>query len=152
MKKESILYGIIGLLAGVVIAGFTAGYSVNHNSSGMMRAMGFNDDKVNTLSSQMHDNDVDTSMTMDGMVSGLKGKTGDDFDKAFVSEMIDHHQGAIDMAKLAEKNAKHDEVKSLAKDIITAQTSEITKMKSWELNWGYVNSSSSTDSTNHMMH
>lgn len=152
MKKESITYGIIGLLVGILITGFTAGYATNHGSSGMMRAMGFNDEKVHTLSSQMHGNDENASMTMSGMVSGLQGKTGDDFDKAFVSEMIDHHQGAIDMAKLAEKNAKHDEVKSLAKDIIAAQTSEITKMKSWELEWGYVNSSSSSDDMNHMMH
>ena len=30
----------------------------------------------------------------------LKNKTGDDFDKAFIEQMIIHHQGAIEMATL----------------------------------------------------
>ena len=64
-------------------------------------------------------------------------KTEDEFDKAFIEEMIVHHQGAIDMAQLARKNAGHDEIKSMADDIISAQTKEIDQMRQWQKDWNY---------------
>lgn len=67
----------------------------------------------------------------------LKNLKGDDFDKAFMEEMIIHHEGAIDMAKLIETNAKHDEIKQLGKDIIDAQSKEIDMMQTWQGDWGY---------------
>jgi uncharacterized protein (DUF305 family) len=75
--------------------------------------------------------------SMEAMVARLDGKTGDAYDQAFINEMIMHHQGAIDMAKMSEKNAKHEEVKTLSRDIITAQEKEIANMKMWLNNWGY---------------
>lgn len=71
-------------------------------------------------------------MSMNGMQSQLQGKTGDDFDKNFIDMMIAHHQGAIQMAGLAKQNAKHDEVKKMAGDIISAQSKEIDMMKEWQ--------------------
>lgn len=131
MNKEPILYGIIGLLAGAVIAGFSATYAVNNNNNGMMRMMGMH---TNTNSEGMMDND---DMSMTDMTNSLKGKAGDDFDKAFLSQMIIHHKGAIDMAKLVQANAKHDEVKNLANDILSAQSKEIDMMQTWQTQWGY---------------
>lgn len=148
MKKESITFGVIGLLAGVIIAGFVAGQAVNNNSTGMMRMMGINTSKTtasNTSTGHM-------GMSMDEMDDALKGKTGDDFDKTFISEMIDHHQGAIDMAILAKQNAKHDEIKKLADDIVAAQTKEINEMKSWQQQWNYSTSQTDSDSMMNMMH
>lgn len=86
------------------------------------------------MSNNMHS---ESSMSMEDMMTGLKGKTGDDFDKAFISEMIMHHQGAIDMAQEAKINAKHEELKKMAENIITAQTSEIDQMRKWQKNWNY---------------
>ena len=77
------------------------------------------------------------SMTMQDMTSSLQGKTGDDFDKVFIEGMIEHHQGAIDMANLAKTKAKHQEIKSMADDIISAQSKEIDLMQSWQTDWGY---------------
>jgi uncharacterized protein (DUF305 family) len=74
---------------------------------------------------------------MAGMENELKGKTGDDFDKAFIEQMILHHQGALDMAAPGERNAEHQEVKDLTKAIVTAQTNEIKQMKQWQKDWGY---------------
>lgn len=71
--------------------------------------------------------------------SSLAGKTGDEFDKAFLAEMIVHHEGAISMATLAKQNAKHDEVKKLADDILAAQSREIDMMQTWQGDWGYKN-------------
>lgn len=69
------------------------------------------------------------------MTNSLKGKTGDDFDKSFLTEMMAHHQQAIDMSKPAARNASHQEVKTLASNVITAQTGEISKMKMWQAEW-----------------
>lgn len=72
---------------------------------------------------------------MGSMMSGLEGKTGDEFDRAFVSGMIVHHQGAVEMAKAALKNAKRQEIKNLANEIISAQTKEIEMMNGWQKDW-----------------
>ncbi len=72
---------------------------------------------------------------MGDMMAGLEGKTGDEFDKTFLTEMIVHHEGAVDMAEAALENAKHAEIKTMANAIISAQTEEITQMKEWLKNW-----------------
>ena len=74
---------------------------------------------------------------MDSMMSELEGKTGDEFDKAFIEQMILHHQSAIDMAAPGEENAEHQELKELTKEIVSAQTREIEQMKQWQEEWGY---------------
>lgn len=76
-------------------------------------------------------------MASNSMADGLKGKTGDEFDKAFISQMIEHHEGAVVMAVQARQDARHDEIKAMAEDIISAQTREINQMKNWQKQWGY---------------
>lgn len=84
----------------------------------------------------MRDRDMGSMQAMmDDMSLSLAGKSGDEFDKAFIEEMIIHHQGAIDMAKLALTSAKHQEIKNLAGAIISAQTSEINQMRQWKSAW-----------------
>lgn len=61
----------------------------------------------------------------------MAGLFTDNADVAFVLSMIPHHQGAIDMAELVLKYGKDPEVKKLAENIITAQTSEIAWMNSF---------------------
>lgn len=83
----------------------------------------------------MSDNNMGMGDMMDSMMMGLNGKTGDAFDKAFIDEMIVHHEGAVDMAEAALKNAKHQEIKDMANAIISAQTKEIIQMKEWRSSW-----------------
>lgn len=45
MKRESILFGLIGILIGVIVMGFIASYSVNQGYRGMMGVMGGNIDR-----------------------------------------------------------------------------------------------------------
>ena len=145
MSNQPALYGVIGLLTGVILASFTASYAVNHNSTGMMRTFGMHASSssssytpADTMGSDMMSGTSSAGdMSMNVMVSELKGVTGDAFDKAFLTEMIAHHKGAIDMASLATTQGKHQEVKDLAKNIITAQTGEITQMQAWLKSWGY---------------
>lgn len=74
---------------------------------------------------------------MVAMMERLKTKTGDDFDKVFLSSMIAHHTSAVDMSRPAAKNAAHQEIKDLAKAIIEAQNAEIAQMRKWQADWGY---------------
>ena len=76
---------------------------------------------------------------MEMMTAELKDKMGDEFDKAFLTSMIEHHQSAIDMSRPAATNASHQEIKDLARAIITAQTKEVADMKQWQKDWGYAN-------------
>ncbi len=91
----------------------------------------------NTASAPMHTNDDHGAMSgaMDAMTGSLEGKQGDDFDRAFINEMIVHHEGAVAMAELAKQYAGHAEIKTLADAIIAAQTAEIAQMQEWRKNW-----------------
>jgi uncharacterized protein (DUF305 family) len=80
-------------------------------------------------------NTMDMASMMGDMNASLIGKSGDEFDKEFLKQMIVHHQGAVDMAKMVLVSAKHNELKSLAKNIIESQSKEINDMKNWSLNW-----------------
>ena len=52
-----------------------------------------------------------------------------DPDRDFLTMMIPHHQGAIDMARLVLQAGRDPLVRSLAEDIIAVQTSEIAGMR-----------------------
>ncbi len=79
----------------------------------------------------------------------IKNNKGGDFDKAYIEHMIGHHQDAVNMSVLAEENAEHQEIKDLAKDIISSQSSEITKMNQWMVDWGYTPSKSTMMHSSH---
>lgn len=85
--------------------------------------------------SMMNNNGSAMQGMMHDMMTGLEGKTGDAFDKAFLAEMIVHHQGAVDMAEAVLATSKRPELISLAKDIIAAQTKEIGMMRGWQKAW-----------------
>ena len=57
------------------------------------------------------------------------------FDQQFIDMMVPHHQGAVEMAKIAQQRAQKPEIKAMAADIITAQDAEITQMKGWRKAW-----------------
>lgn len=72
--------------------------------------------------------------TMPGMMSAedmaeLEGATGEKFDKAFLTMMIAHHEGAVEMAGTELKEGGHQPALDLADDIIAAQNAEITAMR-----------------------
>lgn len=78
---------------------------------------------------------MDMNSMMNGMLSNISNKTGEEFDKAFLSEMIIHHQGAVAMAKIVLEKSNHLELKQLANDIISAQEREINMMQNWQKSW-----------------
>lgn len=78
-------------------------------------------------------------MMHDGMMgnqSDIKGlENAKPFDKAFIEEMIPHHQMAVMMAHMLERATDRPEMKKLAQDIIAAQTKEINEMRGWYDVW-----------------
>jgi uncharacterized protein (DUF305 family) len=65
------------------------------------------------------------------MMKNMAGSYSGNADVDFVKGMIPHHQGAIDMAKVAQQFVKDPALLKLAGDIVGAQTSEITFMNEW---------------------
>lgn len=141
MEKNTAI--IISVLA--LIVGLFGGYAINsqYDRDGMMDAddmksgmhMMSDGKMMENNSHMMGEKTMSMSDMMMSMNAELKGKTGDAFDQAFLTEMIVHHEGAVEMANLALTNAKHQEIRDLAKGIIEAQNKEITEMRAWNKSW-----------------
>lgn len=70
-----------------------------------------------------------------GMGPQGSGYSQASIDRHFIEEMIPHHEGAIEMAKVALEKSKRPEVLSLARGIVEAQTKEINDMRTWYKAW-----------------
>lgn len=68
------------------------------------------------------------AVTMDAMHMGM---LQEDADIAFACGMIAHHQAAIDMAEVLLDHGQDADMRSLATEIIEAQTAEIDRMTRW---------------------
>ena len=65
-----------------------------------------------------------------GMAKQMVMENGKYSDRRFIDAMVPHHQGAIEMGEVALKNAEHEEIKELSRNIISTQQSEIEELKS----------------------
>lgn len=66
---------------------------------------------------------------------GASQAAASDFDQAFIDMMVPHHRSASEMAELAQDRAEHQELQTLAGEIIEAQEAEIAQMKEWREAW-----------------
>lgn len=57
------------------------------------------------------------------------GAAGNGVDRAFVADMIPHHEGAVQMAQIAQQRGTSEFVKKLADDIIKTQNAEIATLR-----------------------
>ncbi|WAC54889.1 DUF305 domain-containing protein [Gordonia sp. SL306] len=55
----------------------------------------------------------------------------------FAQDMIRHHEQGVEMATIELENGTDPQVRSMAFDILTAQSNEIGQMQSWLTRWGY---------------
>jgi uncharacterized protein (DUF305 family) len=68
-------------------------------------------------------------MMSDEQLNQLHKATGSAADRAFLTLMQEHHQGAIDMARTELAQGSNPEAKKLAQSISTSQAAEIAEMK-----------------------
>ena len=99
------------LLAAALIAApaIALGQTMNHDMGGQ---------------ALMHANERMTD-AMQGM------QPSGDTDKDFATMMIDHHRGAIDMAKVQMEHGDDPELRALAEKIIADQEKEISQLREW---------------------
>jgi uncharacterized protein (DUF305 family) len=144
-NKKLIIVGILALIIGASLtqlcySTFKDGYKDfrNDDRGGMMMGregynnthMGMHQMPDGSMMGNMGGMDMDSMMQ--GMVANMKGKTGKDLEKAFLVDMIPHHQGAVEMAKmLVADPTVSAELRAFAQQIITAQEGEIKKMNVW---------------------
>ncbi|MGX2992789.1 DUF305 domain-containing protein [Streptomyces sp. JNUCC 64] len=70
-----------------------------------------------------------SGMMTDEQMAGLKAAKGTAFDKKFAELMIEHHEGAVEMAQDELKNGRNATAKALADDVVKAQTSEVEQLR-----------------------
>lgn len=61
----------------------------------------------------------------------LAAASGPEFDRLFATHMIEHHEGAIDMAEDVLSSGTDPRVAALAKEIIASQQAEIDQMRTF---------------------
>ena len=172
MKRDPLLYLVIGALIGGVVVWFLANNAVNTNNMGMMQnsqtidahfieqMIPHHEDaivmaelaltkatrpEVKTLAQNIIDSQ---SKEIEQMKAWYKDwyewdlptdrarlENAIDFDRAFVEEMIPHHQMAVMMASMLKNGTNRPEMQKLADDIIAAQTREIDQMRAWLKTW-----------------
>jgi uncharacterized protein (DUF305 family) len=67
----------------------------------------------------------------DKMMKDMMVMPTGDADRDFVTMMIPHHQGAIDMAKVELQFGKDPAIRTLAEAVVAAQEKEIAGMQAW---------------------
>jgi uncharacterized protein (DUF305 family) len=75
-------------------------------------------------------------MGMMGMMEEPEELANEDpFDRAFIDNMIPHHQSAIAMAEVALDESENPEIRELSRNIIDSQRAEIEQMQTWREEW-----------------
>ena len=109
---------------------------------------------LNDKSQNKLDSSIETSQSSqsDNQTSSMYANmTGDQFDKAYLTDMIAHHQGALNMASQARELTTKAEIRTLADAIITSQVTEVQQMMDWQQEWGYSTTDSNNPHAGHMM-
>lgn len=101
-------------------------YKIDPALNSIMQKTNFCSPQTNSMSRTMSGTSINM---MDTGYASLQTKTGEDFDREFLIQMIMHHEGGIDMAKQALVKTQNEEIKNLAQSIIDAQTAEIETMQ-----------------------
>lgn len=117
---------VVGLGPGAAVAQATHSHGRGSPSGGSQKAMGDMQPQPSDSPFVKAFKTAHNKMMQD-MHFPLTGDPDTDFRK----HMIPHHQGAIDMAKLALQYARDPETKKVAQVIIDAQEKEITEMQAW---------------------
>lgn len=126
----SLLTLLIGLFVGYTLAPRTI---INPDEMSEMH------EEMEKMMGSHNDSEISADGTMghamDDMMLGLRGKTGEAYEKAFLEGMIVHHIGAIDMAEELLEQTDRPELVKMANDIISVQSQEVEMMEQWLSDW-----------------
>lgn len=61
--------------------------------------------------------------------------SSDEMDKRFLNEMIEHHMGAVSMAREALEKSERSQLRDLSQLIVSDQEKEIDQMYKWKKEW-----------------
>ena len=120
------------LLTLAFIVAACGGSGGGQQGSGSGGDQGTADKTGGSMAGMDHDQMGHGSMGMGSgsMARQMVTENGKYSDKAFIDAMVPHHQGAIEMAQVALKNAEHEEIKELSRNIVSSQQAEIEELKS----------------------
>ncbi len=119
------------LITALFIGGFIVSKNASPNTSAQNTVRSVNSDTATNATKSIESETYKIWVAM----------TGEQYDRNYIANMIAHHEGAVEMAKLALANAKHTEVKNMANTIIDKQQTDIYSMLLWQQQWDYPSSS-----------
>jgi len=132
-KNSTLMIGLLALILGL-LGGYFFGVNArpygSFSNESMYEEMGehmYGDEVIDRDGAMMH--------AMDEMMIGFRGKSGVEYEEAFLRGMIVHHLGAIEMAEELLRQTERPELVEMANNIISAQTAEVDMMKGWLSEW-----------------
>lgn len=123
--------GLAGLLVALVLALASCGNTGspaggNDGSKDMDHGSMGRGDGINGGTAGMNHSGTDGQEMARRM---LMDRDGDYSDRLFIDMMVPHHQGAVEMAEVALKNAEHEEILQLSRNIVRTQEAEVEELK-----------------------
>lgn len=88
----------------------------------------------------LHGDPPMAGMLSTAAMNAIEAATGAEFERLWLTGMIAHHEGAVDMARAQQKqqletNRQPYELATLVEDILIEQRAEIAKMRGWLAAW-----------------
>lgn len=133
MKNNVLVIALLALIAGLFL-GYTLTPRTMMNTE-FAEEMHEEKEEHMEYGEEIIDNDGMMQHAMEEMMLGFRGKTGEEYEKAFLEMMIVHHIGAIEMAEELLEQTDRPELVQMANDIITVQNQEVQMMKGWLSDW-----------------
>jgi uncharacterized protein (DUF305 family) len=121
MQKNKYILIVIATIIAVAIAGSTV-YTIGRNSA------------IENRPSNVQPTTKDGTAENVNKYATLKG---DEFDEAYIADMLAHHEGAISMSEMAGAATDRKEILDLSQTIMQSQSQELVKMQAWQSEWGY---------------
>ena len=140
MKNNRLIALVVlapGLAIFAVACQTTGNANISTTTPNANRAMNINaaTGSANSMPSNMSMNGNGGDMSSMSDMKSSPNAASATYDLQFLDTMSHHHQGAVDMAKVAVEKAQHPELKAFAQKIIVDQNKEIASMKDWREKW-----------------
>lgn len=135
MNKETIVVGFLALLVGGAGGYAIAHKAIDYSLPGYERSgdipMGMHRMPDGSMMGNATTDTKGDTTGMDHMMDMMVGS-----EREFITEMIPHHQEAVDTAKeVIARGGTTPEIKKLVEGIVVAQEKEIADMKAWYETW-----------------